>query len=294
MPDNDIIGKQPTPQIRHRIVDMKQFAENIFLSDNGIWNAAKHDDLKFSENDETDWLLIEQTSFWYAHRNRCYCEFLKLFPPKGVLFEIGAGNGSVSIALQEAGFSIVAIEPTVKLARHAKLRGVEHVMCANIESAKFKRGALENVGMFDVLEHIQDDESFLTALHDLMPLGGRFYCAVPAMPILWSKEDDAAEHIRRYTISSLSRRLLRAGFKIEYSTYYFYVLFIPVLFFRALPSFMRLRSPRKHELSFREHHIKSKCLARLLEHFLSQEIKLFRKGGKQLIGASCIIIASAN
>jgi len=273
---------------------MKQFADNIFLSNDGIWNAAKHDDLKFIENDETDWLLIEQTSFWYAHRNRCYKEFLKLFPPKGMLFEIGAGNGSVSIALQEGGFSIVAIEPTVKLARHAKLRGVENVICANIESAKFKKGALENVGIFDVLEHIQDDEAFLVALHDLMPPGGRFYCAVPAMPLLWSKEDEAAEHIRRYTIGSLCRCLVRAGFKIEYSTYYFKILFIPVLIFRALPSFLGLRSQRTHKSSFREHHIKSRYLARLLKHFFSQEIKLFRKGGKRLFGASCMVIASAN
>jgi SAM-dependent methyltransferase len=283
-----------TPPIPFHNFNMKQFADNIFLSDDGIWSAANHDDFKFIENDETDWLLIEQTSFWYVHRNRCYHEFLKLFPPKGILFEIGAGNGSVTLALQEAGFSIVAIEPTVKLARHAKLRGVEHVICANIKSAKFKKGALENVGMFDVLEHIQEDEAFLADLHDLMPPGGRFYCAIPAIPLLWSKEDEAAEHVRRYTISSLCRCLVRAGFKIEYSTYYFNILFIPVLIFRALPSLLGLRSHRTHKSSFREHHIKSRYLARLLEYFLNQEIKKFRKGGKRQLGTSCIVISSAN
>ncbi len=273
---------------------MKQFADNVYLSDDGIWNATDHDDLKFIENDETDWLLIEQTSFWYAHRNRCYREFLKLFPPKGILFELGAGNGSVSLSLQKAGFSIVAVEPTVIFARHAKLRGVNHVMCANIESAKFKKGTLENVGLFDVLEHIQHDEAFLADLHDLMPPGGRFYCAVPAMPLLWSKEDEAAEHIRRYTISSLCSSLVRAGFKIEYSTYYFNILFIPVLIFRALPSILGLRSPRTHKSSFREHHLKFRYLTKILEFFLNHEIELFKKGGRRQLGVSCIVIATAS
>ena len=155
--------------------DLRAIADNLVLGSNGIWEAAGHQDFGFAESDPTDWLQIEQSSYWYRHRNRCFVALLERFPPLGTLFEIGAGNGSVSLAIQSAAFSVVAVEPTERWAANAKSRGVHTVVCADLEDARFHEGALANVGMFDVLEHIDDDADFLKRVRRLMPAGGRFY-----------------------------------------------------------------------------------------------------------------------
>jgi SAM-dependent methyltransferase len=116
----------------------------------------------------------------------------------------------VSLAIQSAAFSVVAVEPTERWASNAKSRGVHTVVCADLEDARFHEGALANVGMFDVLEHIDDDADFLRRVRKLMPAGGRFYCAVPAYSWLWSLEDAAADMFGATGLGELRRTVTAA------------------------------------------------------------------------------------
>lgn len=273
--------------------DLSTIADNLVLGSNGIWEAAGHQDLGFAESDPTDWLQIEQTSYWYRHRNRCFVTLLERFPPLGPLFEIGAGNGSVSLAIQSAAFSVVAVEPTERWASNAKSRGIHTVVCADLEDARFHEGALANVGMFDVLEHIDDDADFLRRLRTLMPAGGRFYCAVPAYTWLWSLEDTAAGHVRRYRLGELSRKVTAAGFTVEHATYYFAPLVIPILVLRAIPTRLGIRRARTAEQSVSEHSLGEGVAGRLAQLALDQEIRWLAAGRRCPVGSSCFVVARA-
>jgi SAM-dependent methyltransferase len=274
-------------------VDLSRIADNLFLSDDGIWVSPGHRDMKFLENDETDWATLEAESFWYRHRNICFVSFLKKYPPNGVLFEIGSGNGSVARVLQEAGHSLVAIEPTFKLAAQARNRGISPVVCSTLEGAQFKPGVLSNVGLFDVLEHISDDEAFLAGLRRLMPTQGRLYCAVPTWRMLWSREDEYAGHVRRYVPAELRRRIERAGFEIEYDTGYFSTLILPIFLRRSLPSLLGLRGERTGASSAREHQLKSGVVSFLLQKALDREISELAAGKRKRFGASHFVAARA-
>jgi SAM-dependent methyltransferase len=273
--------------------DLSAIADNLVLGSNGIWEAAGHQDLGFAESDPTDWLRIEQTSYWYRHRNRSFVALLEQFPPHGALFEIGAGNGTVSLAIQSAAFSVVAVEPTERWASNAKSRGVHTVVCAGLEDARFHDGALANVGMFDVLEHIDDDANFLRRLRRLMPAGGRFYCAVPAYSWLWSVEDTAAGHVRRYRLGELSRTVTAAGFTVEHATYYFAPLVIPILLLRAIPTRLGIRRARTAETSASEHRLGKGIAGRLAQSALDQEIRWLSAGRRCPVGSSCFVVARA-
>ena len=276
-----------------RPADLSAIADNLVLGSNGIWEAAGHQDLGFAESDPTDWLQIEQTSYWYRHRNRCFVALLERFPPLGALFEIGAGNGSVSLAIQSASFPVVAVEPTERWAANAKSRGVQTVVCAGLEDARFHEGALANVGMFDVLEHIDDDADFLRRLRRLMPAGGRFYCAVPAYNWLWSLEDAAAGHVRRYRLAELSSTVTAAGFTVEHATYYFAPLVVPILVLRAIPTRLGIRRARTAEKSASEHSLGEGIAGRLVQSALDQEIRWLVAGRRCLVGSSCFVVARA-
>ena len=59
---------------------------------------------------------------------------------------------------------------------------------------------LEQAMLLDVLEHIENDKEFLILIKKKLKINGRLLITVPAFEKLWSSEDDAAGHFRRYTI----------------------------------------------------------------------------------------------
>ena len=95
---------------------------------------------------------------------------------------------------------------------------------------------LRGSGSFDVVEHIEDDLKFLREVCFLLMDGGRVYITVPAYAWFWSRDDELAGHYRRFTVRSLRDLLKAAGFRVEFATYFFAFLPLPIFLLRALPS----------------------------------------------------------
>src|SRR4030095_4970802 len=99
-------------------------------------------------------------------------------------------------------------------------------------------GSFGAIGMFDVLEHIEDDAQALRALHGMLADGGRLYATVPAHRRLWSAADRDAGHFRRYTTRQLRGLFGRCGFDLDVCSYYFWPLPLPMLLLRSLPEWL--------------------------------------------------------
>jgi SAM-dependent methyltransferase len=268
-------------------------AENLHLSNEGLWVASGDVDLRFLAEDSTDWVKIEDCSFWYQHRNNVILDMLARFPYRGWLFEVGAGNGAVGSAIQQAGLPVVAIEPTVSWARNSQRRGLKHVICAHLERAEFLAGALDNVAMFDVLEHIADDRTFLRQLRPLIPTGGRLYLAVPAYQALWSHEDELSGHHRRYNASKLHQVVREAGFQLEFSSYFFAPLIPAIFSARSLPYRLGLSRGRTHTSSAADHGLKDTRAVRFLRTMLNRERSFLKRNGSLAMGSSLFAVAVA-
>lgn len=273
------------------IEDLSTVGTELVLGPDGIWYAKNHTDLAFLSLDETDWASLEPRSFWYRHRNRIFAQVMRRYRPTGTFYEIGAGNGSVVLNLQQLGIDVIAVEPTVRFAKAAKARGVQVVACTSIDEAGFRLGTLQSVGLFDVLEHIEDEAQFLGKIASLMPRNGRLYCSVPSYRWLWSSEDLAAGHRRRYTARTLTGVLGDAGFEVEYVTYYFALLPAAIFVLRTLPTALGLRSRRSGKLSDREHDLGEGFLSRSVEFVLGLEAKILMSAGRLSFGASCLAVA---
>jgi SAM-dependent methyltransferase len=268
-------------------------ASQLELGTDGIWFARGDVDQAFAGADETDWAEVEERSFWYGHRNQVLLDVLRRFPYGGWLFEIGAGNGAVSRAIQEAGLAVVAVEPTVAWARRARVRGLRHVICAHFEKAGFASGTLDNVGLFDVLEHVQHDHGFLCDLRRLMPAGGRLYLAVPAFQALWSREDELSGHQRRYRIRALTALIEAAGFRAEYATYFFLPLVPAIWAARAVPHKLGIALRRTHASSAADHGINESLRVKLVRAALRLERGILRRGVPMPLGSSLLMVARA-
>ncbi len=161
---------------------------------------------------------LEEVSFWYRARRdlilwavKKYCSAAKNF------LEIGSGTG---FALN----GIRAMDPSIKLYGTDLFReGLDYVaknvpgvglFQADIRNVPID-GKLDIVGIFDVLEHIDDDAGALKSIYGALNKSGHLVMTVPQHPFLWSPLDTYVFHKRRYVRRELVDKLKSAGFSIS-------------------------------------------------------------------------------
>jgi SAM-dependent methyltransferase len=273
-------------------VDLGVLAPGLSRDADGIWRAVSHTRIDYPDEANAFCFAIEESSFWFNHRNRVIVDAVQRFRPSGPIADVGAGNGYVALALERAGFSTIVIEPGAAGARNARARGMATVVCTTLEEAGFRPGSLAAAGLFDVLEHIADDRAFLRGVRDRLSATGRLYATVPALPSLWSSEDDLVGHHRRYTIGSLSALCASTGFRVEFASYFFWPLPLPLFLLRSVPSRLGMRStldPAKTATELRP----SPAIDRAMMRLLRWEERRLQRGKTMPIGTSCLVVATA-
>ncbi|MFK8013677.1 MAG: class I SAM-dependent methyltransferase [Marinicellaceae bacterium] len=273
-------------------MNFEKIAHNISKAENGIYYSKAASSISYPEVGNENYMQIEQDSFWFNHRNDVIAKSALKHSAAKVFFDIGGGNGFVAKRLQDEGIETVLIEPGKAGAMNARKRGIENVLCSTIEDAEFEHDTLDSVGLFDVVEHIEDDTSFLKNINKYLKDDGYIYITVPAFNFLWSNEDKDAGHYRRYSTTQLNELLENCGFSIVHSTYIFSILPIPVFFFRSLPSRLGFNKKSnelvKHQ---KEHQQKKGILNNMLQTIWKWELSRLERYKKIPVGGSCFVIA---
>jgi SAM-dependent methyltransferase len=154
------------------------------------------------------------------------------------------------------------------------------------------QASIPSAGLFDVLEHIEDDKAALEGLHRSITPGGRLYLAVPAFQKLWARDDIEAGHFRRYTKKSLTAVVEEAGFEVERVTYFFSVLVLPVFLLRALPYRLKLDRPRAPgDTGAAAHSLPDNAAGRFIARMLDRERRAIEQGRGPSFGTSIMLAA---
>ena len=132
------------------------------------------------------------------------------------VLEVGAGRGTFTSLLASHG-SVHAVEPSSSLAsviytQHAGDRRIE-VTTGTIEDVPAHH-RFGSAVMFNVLEHIDDDEAALREVYRRLLPGGTLVVWVPAFPLLFSRYDRLLGHHRRYRRRQLIDLFGVAGFRV--------------------------------------------------------------------------------
>ena len=272
---------------RSAAIDLRAVSAHLARDDDGIWRAGAKEAISYLEGDNDACFEFEDKSFWFAHRGECIRSVVSQFPPPGTIYDIGGGNGFVTRTFLNAGFDAVLVEPGEGGVRNASARGIPTVVCATLATAQFRAESLPAAGVFDVLEHIEDDAAFLRELHRCLAPGGRLYITVPAYSWLWSDDDITAGHFRRHTIAGMRERLAATGFETIYATYIFSLLPIPIFVWRSLRSlFGRRTLPRKDYAG--QHQPRARGLA---DRIWAAELRRLSRGRTVPFGSSCLLVA---
>ncbi|MGB9774426.1 MAG: methyltransferase domain-containing protein [Bacteroidota bacterium] len=170
--------------------------------------------------------------------------------PTGRALDAGCGTGKMLTCLSAFQTAIGVDRSPIALAR--ALRRLQNSalsgnVCSLVQSSvtklPFNSETFDVVISLDVLYHqwVQDDVEALKEFRRVLKPQGMCIINLPAFEWLRGSHDIAVQTRERYTISKLRKRLLQAGFQIEFLAYRNIVLF-PLLLIRRIISRIFKRS----------------------------------------------------
>ena len=168
-------------------------------------------------------------NWWYGHRARIVIDAAERHrrAPRA-MWDIGGGTGLMAGAFRQAGWATAVVEPIGEAARQAASRS-DVVFAGLLEDLELPAGSVPAVGLFDVIEHLDDPVAVLDQCRRVLAPGGIVLVTVPAFPRLWSATDRAAGHKRRYTKTQLEREARSAGLRPLEMAYFFATLAMAAL-----------------------------------------------------------------
>jgi SAM-dependent methyltransferase len=157
-----------------------------------------------------------------------------LIPIAGEIAEIGCGHGLLQRQIEETYGREVTGFDLNEFALKQSLARLSNIFCYDIhQQDPSLRQRFDLVFLFDVLEHMADEDRFLRAVMFHLAPGGKLVLNVPAGNWAYSAYDEAAGHVRRYSIRSLEDTAGRNRLQIAKSSYWGLPL-APTLLLRRL------------------------------------------------------------
>ncbi len=252
-----------------------------------------HDDIDENHTDYNSQGLdklfkAEEQHFWFISRKEFIFQQMKsVIDSSSKIIEIGAGTGNVSRYLKFKGYSDIAVGEMHHIGlKYAKSYGIDECYQFDLLRTPFEN-VFDGVCLFDVLEHIEDNELVLKNIYKMLKINGHVILTVPAHQWLWCRDDAIAGHKYRYTKKDLILKLKHAGFDIDVSTYFFMSI-VPLLFLRRLIFRDTKCSVELHEYN---HDISINPFLSNILLYLSRLENKFNKYLPNLFGGSLLVIA---
>lgn len=232
---------------------------------------------------------VEENNFWFRARNRLIIWTLSAYCQKFSKFlEIGCGTGYVvsSVVRHFPNAEVTASEYFEEGLKFARLR---------VPSATFLQMDARNIpfeshfdaiGVFDVLEHIEEDQLVLAQIFAALKQDGVVIITVPQHRCLWSQADEIACHVRRYEAEELTNKIKQAGFEIIRTTS-FVSLLLPIMFVSRYRKRTGCQRDADQVIELRLNSV----LNKLLELVLELELSLIKIGISFPMGGSRLVVA---
>lgn len=193
-------------------------------------------EISFPKNAHHGLHSIEAESPWFRYRSEVICNAFTRHNASRSVIEVGAGTGVVAQALEDTGnYDVHAIEPLADGAAICRDRKISKVSEGTLESLHLPSESEDVIGLFDVLEHIEDPKPLLLEARRVLKSKGLFFITVPAHQWLWSSVDFGSGHFRRYSKATLVKDFNNNGFRTLETRYFMNLLTPPVFLMRVLP-----------------------------------------------------------
>ena len=183
-----------------------------FREINGVFEA-NHIDPDVSYPIDAHGELPSVENWWFRVRAHAVNNALERKGAIKTLWDVGSGTGVMGAILRGSDWNVACVEP-MRLGASSAADFNLMSICSTLEQLNLPPRSIPNLGLFDVIEHLEDPGPILMQVHNLLADEGFLVVTVPAHQILWSKFDDHFGHYRRYSPKTLRRELENHGFEV--------------------------------------------------------------------------------
>lgn len=168
--------------------------------------------------------LPEDKHWWFHSRTQALFSVLDpFFAEPGLVLDVGSGAGNMAHHLSRYG-RVIGVDHYWKPLQKAWERGL-CALPAEAVALPFAPDTFTLVALLDVIEHCPDDAAVLAESFRVCKPGGLVVITTPAFSWLWSHNDVANQHLRRYTKGQLRQLLAQAGFRMRRLSYTYTLVF---------------------------------------------------------------------
>lgn len=177
---------------------------------------------KYHKNIKLQKKIISINDFTYKNTLK---RIDKYIPSDGNVLDVGSATGTISFYLGSKGLNVDGIEISKHAIKYANL----NKEAFSLQNVNFINSSIENyktnkkydlITCFEVLEHLEDDKKNLIQLANYMNKNSILTISVPSSnaPLyrlgILSSFDKEVGHLRRYSVESIKKRLIKHNFEI--------------------------------------------------------------------------------
>jgi SAM-dependent methyltransferase len=184
----------------------------------------------------TEYASLETNHWWFKARIEILAHIIQkkniLNRDKLNILNVGVASGGTTRMLEKFG-SVTSLEFDKDCCEYLKNVANIDVVEGSLTKLPFENNTYDLVCAFDVIEHIEDDSKAMAEIYRVLKINGHAMITVPAFQFLWSNHDVVNHHYRRYSKKRL-QNLISQNLKIEYLTFFNFLLFSPIAFTRII------------------------------------------------------------
>jgi len=185
-----------------------------------------------------DMAETQSQHWWFRARREILKDQIRRLKMRAgaTILEIGTGTGG-NLKMLAAQGQLTAVEKNKFAREYASRQSGQTVLEGWLpENLPMQDTRYDLICLFDVLEHIEEDQSSLATLQSRLNTDGKLLITVPAYQWLFGHHDRILHHYRRYNLEGLRRLLASCGYQIDRASYFNTLLFPLIALVRLLES----------------------------------------------------------
>lgn len=178
---------------------------------------------------------LEKENWWYKVRRKIINDLVRSYADKKTIriLDIGCGTGLMMKELEKHG-EVYGLDVSEVAVEYCKRRNLNNISLGSVENIPFDDNYFDVVIAMDILEHVENDEGAILEIQRVCKKKGVAIIFVPAFMFLWGITDTSSKHFRRYRKTELLEKIENKNFEILRTTYFNFLLFLPILLVRVI------------------------------------------------------------